>query len=106
MSNYSELLKDPRWQRVRLKILERDKWQCQGCGEKEKTLHVHHKFYQVGFMPWDYNDEILITLCEECHLSEEQRIKENGSVSCAKYLLRVWYEPMLADIMCNFGNQI
>ena len=39
-----EKYKDPRWQKKRLKILERDKWACQLCDGKEKTLHIHHKF--------------------------------------------------------------
>ena len=37
---YLEKLKDPRWQKKRLEILERDGWKCMACGEKEKTLRV------------------------------------------------------------------
>lgn len=32
-----------------------------------KFLNVHHKFYQVGKKPWEYNDDSLITLCRPCH---------------------------------------
>lgn len=71
MSNYRELLKDPRWQKKRLYVLERDGWQCQFCPDKESTLHVHHLKYFPG-MPWDCPDEYLITLCESCHESEEE----------------------------------
>ena len=39
---YSEKLRDPRWQKRRLEILERDAWQCQACLSTAKTLHVHH----------------------------------------------------------------
>jgi len=42
---YSEKLKDPRWQKKRLKVLERDNWECKQCGEKEETLHIHHLLY-------------------------------------------------------------
>ena len=31
---YSEKLKDPRWQKKRLEILERDNFRCQYCGDK------------------------------------------------------------------------
>lgn len=64
---YGELLKDPRWQRKRLEVLQRDEWTCKSCFAADKTLHVHHKFYLSGKAPWDYEDTHLITLCEDCH---------------------------------------
>lgn len=64
---YSELLKDPRWQKRKTQILTRDNFTCQLCGDKSTTLHVHHKFYQDGFLPWEYKDYVLVTLCEKCH---------------------------------------
>lgn len=67
MSTYAELLQDPRWQRKRLEILERDEWTCQECGEKTKTLHVDHRVYQFGVQPWDYPGDTLWTLCADCH---------------------------------------
>ena len=68
---YSEKLKDPRWQKKRLEVLSRDEWKCQECGEKERTLHVHHKTYVYGKAPWDYNSNNLLTLCEDCHHDED-----------------------------------
>lgn len=64
---YAEKLKDPRWQKKRLKILERDKWQCVKCHDDKSTLHVHHKKYDENKDPWDYPDKQLETLCETCH---------------------------------------
>lgn len=32
-----------------------------------KGLNVHHKYYIKTKLPWEYNDDALITLCEECH---------------------------------------
>lgn len=69
--NYFEKLKDPRWQKKRLAIMQRDDFTCQECGAKDKTLHVHHKTYIYGNDPWDYPDKNLITLCENCHEVEE-----------------------------------
>lgn len=65
--SYSEKLKDPRWQQRRLKIMERDAFTCQMCSSKEKTLNVHHAYYIRGREPWDYDDSMLITYCEDCH---------------------------------------
>ena len=64
---YSEKLRDPRWQKKRLKILERDDFTCLNCGEDKKPLNVHHTKYEFGKEIWDYENNTLITVCEECH---------------------------------------
>lgn len=69
MSRYGELLKDPRWQRKRLEIMERDNFTCQRCGVMHVTLNVHHMWYSK--IPWDVPNSLLITLCEGCHKIEE-----------------------------------
>lgn len=75
---YKEKLLDPRWQKKRLEILERDKWHCQSCCSNTKTLHVHHLDYISGNDPWDYSNEYLITLCYDCHeeVGRERKIFE------------------------------
>ncbi len=72
MSWYLEQLKHPEWQKKRLLIFQRDNFTCRFCGEKEMQLHVHHIIYLQGYAPWEYKDEHLITLCEECHQDEEK----------------------------------
>jgi hypothetical protein len=74
ISAYSEKLKDPRWQKKRLKILERDNWECRVCGDNKSALHVHHRYYLPNTEVWDYPDEALITLCEDCHEIEKEDI--------------------------------
>lgn len=32
-----------------------------------KDLHVHHTYYQIDKLPWQYPDESLQTLCRSCH---------------------------------------
>jgi len=64
---YAEKLKDPRWQKKRLEILERDGFECQVCWSDEKELHVHHKLYKNGYDPWEYGNDDLETLCKDCH---------------------------------------
>jgi len=63
---YAEKLRDPRWQKKRLYILERDNWCCQSCATDTRNLQVHHLFYAKRD-PWDYPDEAYQTLCDECH---------------------------------------
>jgi hypothetical protein len=72
---YSEKLKDPRWQQARLRVFERDGWACQNCKRKDKTLNVHHWWYEQGHEPWEYPMECFVTLCEHCH---ELETKERG----------------------------
>lgn len=68
--NYGEKLKDPRWQKRRLEILQRDSFCCTRCNDKETELQVHHDKYSGE--PWDVNPEFLRTLCKHCHLIEEK----------------------------------
>ena len=67
--DYSEKLKRPEWQKKRLKILDRDNWECRFCDNKPKSLHIHHTKYSKG-EPWEIEDQYLITLCEDCHNKE------------------------------------
>ena len=89
MSDYSELLKDPRWQKKRLKIMERDNFTCQKCSDKETTLNVHHKYYDKDKKPWEYQNGSLVTLCKDCHLTEHEESAE--------------YKKLLTDTLYNLG---
>ena len=70
--SYYEKLKDPRWQKKRLEIMERAKFACEDCGDKDKTLHIHHGYYEYGKDPWDYKNNTLWCLCEDCHLAAKE----------------------------------
>ncbi len=70
MSNYTQLLRDPRWQQKRLRIFERDGWRCVRCQNSKEELHAHHLKYRRGCKPWDYPDSLLETLCSTCHKDE------------------------------------
>jgi hypothetical protein len=73
---YSEKMKDPRWQRKRLEVFERDEWCCQVCCDDSATLNVHHRYYLNNKEPWEYPNEALITLCEDCHNDEKNNYPE------------------------------
>lgn len=78
---YSQKLKDPRWQKKRLEILNRDAFTCTTCGDKETTLNVHHFCYMGD--PWNSESEDLTTWCETCH---EIHHKQKVNVIWAKVL--------------------
>ncbi len=69
---YSDKLQDPRWQKKRLEILNRDEWTCVWCCDSETTLHVHHLIYSPGVEPWDIPNKYLITICDNCHQVEHE----------------------------------
>lgn len=64
--SYQEKLKDPRWQKKRLEVFNRDGFACCKCNDTETTLHVHHLKY-TGYDPWDAPIDDLEALCEDCH---------------------------------------
>lgn len=77
--NYGELLRDPRWQRRRLEILERDGWRCRHCCEDKRELQVHHKRYGAG-APWEVPPEWLVTLCDLCHARVTEMRKQLNEI--------------------------
>ena len=76
MKTYSEKLKDPRWQKKRLEILNRDNFTCQLCDDTTTTLHVHHRRYLQKKDPWQYDNKFLVTMCATCHENEKQIMDE------------------------------
>lgn len=74
-NKYFEKLKDPRWEKIRLKVFERDRWMCQSCHNTGATLCVYHRYYLTDRDPWDYPADALVTLCEAC-LQEERAFRD------------------------------
>lgn len=70
---YPAKLRDPRWQKKKNGILERDSYRCQMCKSTDRTLSVHHLAYSGE--PWDVQDSELITLCCNCHEEVERAVK-------------------------------
>ena len=89
---YFKLLKDPRWQKKRLEVMERDHFGCVNCGDNKSTLNIHHLIYFPNNKPWEYDDKFLITLCEECHEWEKNNAK------------RCFKELKLGLASCQFLN--
>lgn len=82
ISEYKSLLKHPLWQRKRLEIMQRDGFTCQICGKginDGTPLNVHHKKYIFGMKPWEYTNDNLITLCENCHKTQHRGFLGNSN---------------------------
>ncbi len=69
-ATYREKLEDPRWQKLKAQILERDGWKCRVCEDTETRLDVHHRIYFGGRDPWDYPHWNFATLCKHCHRNQ------------------------------------
>jgi hypothetical protein len=101
---YSDKLKSPKWQKKRLEILNRDNFTCRMCGSEDKTLHIHHLEY-YNCEPWEYDNRLLITLCENCHESEEF-LKPFTSASI-EYLTNLGFlRKDIANIVSHISNKL
>ena len=59
-----------KWEEKCAVIKQRDGHTCQMCGDKESKkmrFNVHHKHYFLGRKKWEYEDDVLETLCWNCH---------------------------------------
>lgn len=78
--SYGALLFDSRWKDKRNIILARDNEQCVICGLSDE-LQVHHRQYHYVTTlkkfqpPWQYPDNMLITLCNSCHQRGHSKYK-------------------------------
>jgi hypothetical protein len=96
---YSEKLRDPRWQKRRLEIYERDKFTCQECGATTKSLHCHHLDYEKSTEPWEYPAKYLLTLCEDCHAKVDSYRKpiESSIIKSLRLSLKDYFSYKCAE---------
>ncbi len=73
---YKQKLRDPRWQKKRLEVLQRANWKCEECGSPDDSLQVHHSHYYRCLEPWDCPLELLSALCEIHHV-QRQNIEDS-----------------------------
>jgi hypothetical protein len=66
-ASYADKLRDVRWQKKRLQVLDSSKWKCEHCHDSSNQLHVHHYWYEPGKSPWEYDDKCYAALCDKCH---------------------------------------
>ena len=66
-NTYAEKLKDPRWQKKRLEVMQSAGFRCEDCGDPGVQLHVHHCAYLPRVAPHEHGMDLLMCLCERCH---------------------------------------
>lgn len=76
MSDFEKNYRHPLWQKRRLERFDAEGFKCINCGGTEKQLHIHHTYYEKDKKPWEYPDEALRVLCEDCHEEAESRKKD------------------------------
>jgi hypothetical protein len=88
--SYSELLKDPRWVAKSDEIKKIANHRCEdaGCDTEHPRLSTHHCYYIYGRKPWEYERDLLICLCDQCH-QRRQLIEKTIHVQLAKCLRNV-----------------
>lgn len=90
---YFDLLNCFEWQFKRFKILYRDKFKCVDCNELSERLHVHHTYYLKDELPWEIDDNALVSLCKTCHRKrhDEEIIKVYKKVNNSIYEANYYY---------------
>ena len=80
MAYKTELL-NGNWQKKRLEIMNRDEFRCLNCHASD-NLTVHHLHYETGLKLWEYDNESLVTLCNDCHNSlHKELVKLSGIIA-------------------------
>lgn len=82
MTRYQKRLLDPRWQKKRLEVMQRDGFKCCLCTDDGTALHIHHMSYKGN--PWDVPNEELKTVCSHCH-SVVHELKDTLVLKVFKY---------------------
>lgn len=78
--SYGALLFKPEWKAKREEILNRDNYSCVIC-KINNNLQVHHRQYHFVIqknqfkLPWQYPENLLVTLCESCHKKGHRKFK-------------------------------
>lgn len=62
-AEYARYLASQEWREKRRRVLERDRFVCQGCGE-QKATEVHHVSYERKGREMLFD---LVSLCGACH---------------------------------------
>ena len=65
----------------------------------ESSLHIHHNFYLIGQLPWEYPKEALRTLCRVCHheLHMERKVPIYGREKTLTFCSRCSGEGWLPE---------
>lgn len=65
--SYREQLTHPLWISKKNEILKRDGYCCTICGSNMHKLEVHHLCYFPDLLIWEYDDELMKSVCGKHH---------------------------------------
>lgn len=99
--SYSEKLRDPRWQALRLAVFQRDDFKCQYCQDTTTELQVHHHSYYGE--PWEAPIDTLTTYCKVCHSIIED-IKKHQTM-LLKRIFKFNDRYRVAFCLCSTGSK-
>jgi len=86
--SWYEQLHHPKWQMKRLEVMKASgnggDPRCLSCQATDKMLTVHHVQYKRGKRAWEYENEDLLCLCNDCHEMVENDVLPllRGLVKC------------------------
>ena len=74
---YRDQIRSPQWKEFSERIKQGHPF-CALCKQRdsERTLHVHHLFYDFDRAVTEYDPSELVVLCEICHDAMHQRLKD------------------------------
>lgn len=99
---YAEQLKHPKWQKRRLEKMAAADFRCEECESDDATLHIHHRRYIKGRKVWEYSDDLLRCLCDECHGRTHQALEALSDVMSTLSMDEIFYLVGYAKSL-NFG---
>ena len=65
--SYYEQLVHPLWLSKINEIKLRDNFECTICGSSMHKLDVHHLCYFPDLLLWEYDNELMVTVCKKHH---------------------------------------
>lgn len=88
---YNQQLRTSAWMRKKYEILSRDNFVCSNClaDNLECKLNVHHIAYIKGRQAWEYNDYMLVTLCDNCHKEQHDNNNLSKPLEIYKWILKL-----------------
>ena len=102
-NEYAKLLRKKEWKEKRTFILDLNGGKCARCG-RTTNLHVHHKYYNYGKLPWNYPNDAYEVLCANCH-KKEHNIGETTKKTTNDFV-QVYLEDMIGLMKITSRNEL
>lgn len=86
MDNFKDQYNSEKWEKKRREIYRRDNWHCRICDVTRVKLNAHHLYYDKDKNIWDYDNECLVTLCDNCHDKIHDDLKKISGIIAFKIM--------------------